>query len=94
MLHSVDTDRSGSYHSSHRKREFPMMIITRSFSGDYNLRAKNVPAEELIPELVRALDMVCKDKARTQKQRDEIFGHVIKLMQLCSKDASLLPDTN
>ena len=93
MLHSVDTDRSGSYHLRYRKREFPM-IITRSFSGNYNLRAKNVPAEELIPELVRALDMVCKDKARTQEQRDEIFGHVIKLMQLCSKEASLLPDIN
>lgn len=70
-----------------------MMIITKTFSGNYNLRAKNVPAEELLSELVRALDMVCKDKARTQGQRDEIFVHVIKLLQLASRDASLLPDT-
>ena len=69
------------------------MIITKTISGNYNLRAKNVPTEELLPELVRALDMVCKDKSRTQGQRDEIFGRVIRLLQLASQDASLLPDT-
>ena len=69
------------------------MIITRNYKGNYNLRAKDVDGRELLQELVRALDMVSKDIAVDQRQRDEVFGHVIKLLQLSSQVPYLIPDS-